>query len=291
MAVPIPFPELRALLDDQVVSVQTILGRDLIGFYIVGSFAVGDADLSSDCDFITVVRNPLSSRQEDELRALHCDIPSRNGLWPKNLEGSYAPLDDLRTLNALGRRWLYVDRGWSEMQWSTHCNSLEQRWTLRECAVVLTGPSPTTFAAPVPGALLSAAMAERLPRLLDDLATWIDIDTVAWGQRYAVESLCRMYWTFTDGNVHSKAASLDRAVRTFDPRWADLLRQAQADRSLPWNPTSHHANATPPSRARSPWRCSTESAAKRPSVTVAIAPIAAGPVVFRRPSSVPIEER
>jgi hypothetical protein len=79
-------------------------------------------------------------------------------------------------------------------------------------------------------------MAQRLPRLLDDLATWIDIDTVAWGQRYAVESLCRMYWTFTDGKVHSKAASLDRAGRTFDPRWADLLRQAQSDRSLPWNP-------------------------------------------------------
>jgi len=246
VAVPIPFPELRALLDDQVLSVQTILGRDLIGFYIVGSFAVGDADLSSDCDFITVVRHPLSSRQEDDLRALHRDIPSRNGLWPKNLEGSYAPLDDLRTLDALGRRWLYVDRGWSEMQWSTHCNSLEQRWTLRECAVVLTGPSPTTFAAPVPGALLSAAMAERLPRLLDDLATWIDIDTVAWGQRYTVESLCRMYWTFTDGNVHSKAASLDRAVRTFDPRWANLLRQAQADRSVPWNPNEppREGNAT-----------------------------------------------
>ena len=222
-AVPIRFPELRALLDDQVLSVQTILGRDLIGFYIVGSFAAGDADLSRDCDFITVVRHALSSRQEDDLRALHRDISSRNGLWPKNLEGSYAPLDDLRTLDALGRRWLYVDRGWSEMQWSTHCNSLEQRWTLRECAVVLTGPSPTTFAAPFQGALLSAAMAEQLPRLLDDLATWIDIDTIAWGQRYAVESLCRMYWTFTDGNVHSKAASLDRAVRTFDPRWTDLL--------------------------------------------------------------------
>ena len=246
VAVPIPFPELRALLDDQVRSVQTILGRDLIGFYIVGSFAVGDADLSSDCDFIAVVRHPLSSRQEDDLRALHRDIPSRNGLWPKNLEGSYAPLDDLRTLDALGRRWLYVDRGWSEMQWSTHCNSLEQRWTLRECAVVLTGPRPRTFAAPIPGALLGAAMAEQLPRLLDDLATWIDIDTIAWGQRYALESLCRMYWTFTDGKVHSKAASLDRAVGTFDPRWADLLRQAQADRSLPWNPNEppREGNAT-----------------------------------------------
>ena len=55
-----------------------------------------------------------------------------------------------------------------------------------------------------------------------------------------------MYWTFTDGNVHSKAASLDRALRTFDPRWADLLRQAQADRSLPWDPnrSPHKGNAT-----------------------------------------------
>ena len=67
MAVPIPFPELMALLDDQVPSVQSILGRDLIGIYIVGSFALGDADMSSDCDFITVVRHPLSSRQEDNL--------------------------------------------------------------------------------------------------------------------------------------------------------------------------------------------------------------------------------
>lgn len=161
VAVPIPFPELSSLLDDQVRSVHAILGRDLIGFYVVGSFAVGDADLSSDCDFITVVRHPLSPVQEGELRALHRDIPSRDGLWPKNLEGSYAPLDDLRTLDALGRPWLYVDRGRREMQWSPHCNSLEQRWTLRECAVVLAGPSPTTFAAPIPGARLRRAQADR----------------------------------------------------------------------------------------------------------------------------------
>jgi len=35
VVVSIPFPELRALLDDQVLSAQTILGRDLIGSYIV----------------------------------------------------------------------------------------------------------------------------------------------------------------------------------------------------------------------------------------------------------------
>jgi len=236
-SVLIPYPELSALLDDLVSSASAILADDLIGFYLVGSFAVGDADLQSDCDFIAVTRRPLASSQESHLRALHSDIPTRKGPWTKNLEGSYAPLDDLRTLDALGREWLYIDRGWRKMQWSTHCNSLEQRWTLRERGVVLAGPSPATFAAPVPATLLRAAMAERLPQLLEDLATWIDIGKVAWGQRYAVESLCRMFWTFTDGQVHSKTASLDWAIRAFDQQWTPFLQQVRADRSLAWNPT------------------------------------------------------
>jgi len=217
---PIPYPELRAVLDDLVSSARAILADDLIGFYLVGSFAVGDADLQSDCDFIAVTRRPVTSGQESHLRVLHRDIPTRNGLWTRNLEGSYAPLDDLGTLDALGRQWLYIDRGWRKMQWSTHCNSLEQRWALRERGVVLAGPSPATFAAPVPATLLRAAMAERLPRLLDDLATWIDIGKIAWGQRWASatpwKASVALFWTFADGQVHSKAASLDWAMQTFD---------------------------------------------------------------------------
>lgn len=224
------------MLDGLLAAVRAILADDLVGFYVVGSFALGDADRQSDCDFIAVSRHPVTPAQEGDIRTLHDDIPTRSGLWPHNLEGSYAPLDDLRTLDALGRQWLYVDRGWRQMLRSAHCNSLEQRWTLRERAVVLAGPGPATFAASVPGGRLRVAMAEQLPGLLDDLATWIDIERIAWGQRYAVESLCRMFWTFTDGQVHSKAASLDWATYTFGKRWAPLLRQVRADRSLGWDP-------------------------------------------------------
>ncbi|AWN22831.1 hypothetical protein DKM44_06000 [Deinococcus irradiatisoli] len=230
------FPELDALLGDLVTSLRGLLGNDLAGFYLVGSFAVGDADCSSDCDFLAALRRPLSPDQEAALRELHAEIPTRPGHWTRNLEGSYAPLDDLRTLERLDQPWLYVDRGWRKMQWSGHCNRLEQRWTLRECGVTLSGPQPATFAAEVPEALLQQAMARQLPTLLDDLATWTDIDQVAWGQRYAVESLCRMFRTFSDGRVHSKASSLTWAMQTFGPRWTPLLRQVQADRTRPWNP-------------------------------------------------------
>ena len=230
------FPELDLVLDDFLASLQRILGTDLVGFYLVGSFAVGDADFFSDCDFMAVIRQTSTPDQEVALRALHADIPTRPGHWNINLEGSYAPLADLQTLDRLDQPWLYVDRGWREMQWSGHCNCLEQRWTLRECGVTLLGPEPATFAATVPGERLRAAMAHQLPKLMDSLAEWTDIRKVAWGQRYAVESLCRMFRTFCDGQVHSKASSLTWAMQTFGPRWTPLLRQVQADRTRPWNP-------------------------------------------------------
>jgi len=230
------FPELDLILEDFLASLQHILETDLVGFYLVGSFAVGDAAFFSDCDFMAVVRQTPTPDQEAALRARHADIPTRPGHWNINLEGTYAPVDDLRTLATLDQPWLFVDRGWREIQWSPHFNYLEQRWTLRERGVTLFGPEPATFATAVPGKRLRAAMAQQLPKLMDSLAKWTDISKVAWSQRYAVEALCRMFWTFSDGQIHSKASSLSWAMQTFGPRWTPLLRQVQADRTRPWNP-------------------------------------------------------
>jgi hypothetical protein len=59
---------------------------------------------------------------------LHDEIPTRDGHWTTNLEGSYPLLEELRTLSGLGARWLYIDRGWREILWSTHCNTGPPRW-------------------------------------------------------------------------------------------------------------------------------------------------------------------
>ena len=86
----------------------------------MGSFALGDADIHSDCDFLIVVRSPLTSSQEAPLRKLHRDSFSRPGQWTQHLEGSYPPENELRTLGGLGKRWLYIDNAHAEMEWSTH---------------------------------------------------------------------------------------------------------------------------------------------------------------------------
>jgi predicted nucleotidyltransferase len=230
------FPELKELLRELMARVQAVLEDNFVGAYLQGSFAIGDADLHSDCDFIVVTKDTVTQEQEQALRQLHDEIPTREGHWTHNLEGSYAPRRDLETLEALGRPWLYIDHGWREMQWSTHCNTEVVRWTLREHGVTLVGPDARDLVCEVPGDALRRRMCQMLGSFLPDLQTWTSLE-VAWSQRYAVTTLCRMLHTLDTGEVASKPASLEWAKSALDPQWHGLLQQVIDDRKLGWNPS------------------------------------------------------
>ena len=232
---PTVFPDLNELLQELVARVEAILGENLVGAYLVGSFALGAADLQSDCDFLIVTAARVTFAQERGLRELHAEIPSRDGHWPHDLEGSYAPRTDLETLEALGEKWLYVDRGHREMQWSTHCNSEDVRWTLRERGVTLSGTDARRFVAEVPADALRSKMRARIPRFLYDLRDWTNFDEVAWSQRYAVTTLCRMLYTLDAGEITSKQNALGWAKSALPNQWRGLIQQVIDDRPLPWN--------------------------------------------------------
>jgi Domain of unknown function (DUF4111) len=234
-AEPTSYPELNALLAELVARLGAILKEDLLGGYLTGSFALGAGDPTSDCDFIVVTENQVTTAQEHELRSLHREIPRRVGYWPHNLEGSYAPRKDLVTLETLGERWLYVNRGLPDMEWSTHCNTEDVRWTLRERGVTLAGPPPRELVAEVPPDVLRGRMRSLIETFVPDLLTWAPIDN-AWTQRYAVATLCRALYTLETGKVASKPASLEWGAQALDPGWHGLIRQALEDRVLGWHP-------------------------------------------------------
>ena len=48
------FPELNDLLTRFVDAIRSILAENLVGVYLTGSFALGDGDAASDCDFLVV---------------------------------------------------------------------------------------------------------------------------------------------------------------------------------------------------------------------------------------------
>jgi hypothetical protein len=211
-----------------------VLGDDLVGIYLTGSFALGGGDAASDCDFLVVKDGTLSGDEERALRELHEEIPTWPGYWASNLEGSYAPRGDLETLDTSGRPWLFVDRGTREMEWSTHCNAEDVRWVVFNRPHVLTGADPREFCSDVPAPVLQAAMRAQIENLLDDVRSWAPFDII-WTERYLVETAARMLHTLECGEVITKSHALDRAVEELPADWHDLLRQVRRDRLVQWN--------------------------------------------------------
>lgn len=239
---PTRFADLNAVLRELTERAAGILGDNFVGAYLQGSFAVGDGDQYSDVDFLIPIRQPVTPEQERELRAMHAEFPHRAVTWAQHLEGSYPPATELRTLAAVGRNWLYVDNGASEMEWSTHCNTAVVRWSLRERGVVLAGPDPITLVDPVTADDLRAQVREDARRLMPLLPTWTTLDS-AWTQPYVVATFCRFLHTLHCGQVTSKRAALLWARDSLDPQWSTLIQQALDDRPDPW--TRVHRPARP----------------------------------------------
>lgn len=145
-----PYADLDELLEELLGHWRRILDDNLVGAYLQGSFALGAGDEHSDCDFLVATRRRPNDGQVAELRALHDAIPTRQVHWCHDLEGSYAPIDELASVEHLGQQWLFNNHGHRTLLWDDHCNRLYTRWILREHGVVLAGPAPRTFMAEVP---------------------------------------------------------------------------------------------------------------------------------------------
>jgi predicted nucleotidyltransferase len=231
---PTVFPELNELLEELVARAGSIFGDNFVGAYLTGSFALRAADVHSDCDFLVVTEERVVGREQRALRELHDEIPGRSGYWAHNLEGSYAPRRELQIPAALDK-WLYVDRGWRVLQWSNHCNTEEMRWTLRESGITLAGPEPHELVPEVSADALRDRMRQLIGSFLPNLFSWTSFD-IAWAQRYAVTTLCRMLYTLDTGQVASKQAALEWAKDALISAWNDLIQQVLDDRGLGWDP-------------------------------------------------------
>jgi predicted nucleotidyltransferase len=225
------FPELDEVLTEFVEGVRSLLGGNLAGIYLQGSFAIGDADEWSDVDFVVVTETALGDGDRPSLDALHervYHLPSR---WAAHLEGSYIDRGLLRTVDVERTPLLFLDHGAQHLTWDDHCNTAYVRWTLREHGVVLAGPRPVELIDPVAADALREEGRERIP----EWAEWAFSSTEMsrWKQPHLVLSLCRILYTIETGTVASKRVAGEWAIRELDPEWRSLIRQALDDRPDP----------------------------------------------------------
>jgi Domain of unknown function (DUF4111) len=249
------FAELDAVLDVLVHGIRERLGGNFVGAYLQGSFAIGDADTGSDCDFIVAIRHDLTSGEIGELDELHGAIHRLPYLpWRHRLEGSYAPLEALRQwmpdpreppgaaprgpdwldegTGARGPRaypFIYLDHGARSLVRSEHDDTQVVRWSLREKGVVLAGPDPRDLVDPVSPAELSAEMGR-----IAALCLAVDLQPMerVCDQTFWVGLFCRILHTTVTGSVASKKAGAAWAADTLDQRWRGLIERSLAARAL-----------------------------------------------------------
>ncbi|GAB2760272.1 hypothetical protein GCM10027020_10870 [Nocardioides salsibiostraticola] len=202
----------------------------------LGDNAVGLYVLASESAFLGVTRSRVERAGEDSLRGLHRTIAS------ETLEGSYAPVADLRSPMSLGRSWLRVSPGSRELMSSPHDNTAHRRWQFRDEATTLLGPPPRDVLHEVDGRVLRAEAVglvrfraeeiEEHPELLRDPAFRVEL----------VLDLSFVLHTAVRGAVLRGSAAahwardevLDRERVVVDAVLAGSSPEAPATRSFAW---------------------------------------------------------
>jgi predicted nucleotidyltransferase len=218
---------LAEVLDRLVAGARDALGENFVGAYQVGSFALGAGDAASDVDFLVATRR---TPDVEPLAELHRTLPDLGG-WAAHLEGSYAPLAELRRTTA--NAWLYVDNGHRTVQWSRHDNTPVVRWVAREHGITLAGPPPRDLIDAVTAEELRADALVTLRRWDEDLRDHPDQFGNLLAQQQHVLGLCRLLHRREQGVVLAKPAAAQSVIAR-DPQWKDLVERALDGRRLGW---------------------------------------------------------
>jgi hypothetical protein len=228
-----PYPELNAVLEELVTSVDVALDDAFVGAYLQGSFAVGDFDRHSDVDFIIAVRDELSERRVGALQAVHERVYGLGSEWAQHLEGSYFPVAMLRDHRQHARPLWYLDHGSRSLVRSEHCNTLVVRWVVRERGIRLAGPSPATLVDPIPIDALRREMGETIRAWGEQILDQPERYRNRFYQGFIVLNYCRMLHDLVEGRPGSKRAGAAWAQATLDPAWSALIERAWDARPNP----------------------------------------------------------
>jgi hypothetical protein len=248
-----PHVDLNVVLQHWIVRLQEVLGDNLAGAYLQGSFAVGDFDMASDVDFMVALHEDIPASGVEVLDRVHQEIYGLPTGWAQNLEGSYAPVFALRRLSTEprdppgeprvdGRRepgtwrpgpfaypfWFLSGDERAVRREYDNCQLV--RWVLRHKGVRLVGAPVETIVDPVSSEDLRREMAEMLACNVDRLAgdrSWL---RTANGQASAVLVFARALETMETGEARSKRSAVAFARARLQP-WADLVAAAFAERA------------------------------------------------------------
>ena len=137
---PTPYQDVNDFLALMLSALQTTLHRQLVGFYLGGSLALGDFNPQrSDIDFVVITADVLSTEMIAALAAMHASLWDSEANWAKRLDGSYMPQQVIRRWTPEHPPCPFVEG--DSFTVTNQGSAVIQRHVLGEAGVVVAGPS------------------------------------------------------------------------------------------------------------------------------------------------------
>lgn len=226
-AAPTAYEQVNKILDILFTTVQTILGDQLVAFYLYGSLSSGDFDpASSDVDFLVVTEGELSNTTFEALREMHESIAESGLTYAKMLEGSYIPRDALRRYDPDNAYHPTIGPDWSFSRGEHQSNWIIERYIVREHGVILYGPSPRILIDPITSDELKGAVCQQLANFWQaQLATPEWLRSRAY-QAFAILTMCRALYVLHKGTIPSKPLAAAWGQEHLNLKWRPLIERA-----------------------------------------------------------------
>ena len=230
---PTAYSDVNAAIRDLLTSIQVVLDAELCGMYLVGSLALGDFDpQKSDLDLMIVTFDTLSEETVASLRELHQHFDDSASPWAKRVDAVYIPQIILREPFPPAARYPVVE--WPKL---LALEALEsgwpiQRFTMRNCGIIVSGPDPHSLLDPVhPDDLRQASVAivERWQAQAHGDPEWPAWLREQGNHTFVVLTLCRLLYTLETGSVASKPAAAHWVETVLTSRWSGLIRRARGE--------------------------------------------------------------
>jgi predicted nucleotidyltransferase len=237
---PTSHSDVNVILDLLFTRVQKILQDQLTGMYLFGSLTNGDFDEYSDIDVLFVTDAVIAEDKFQALYEMHEMIAEIDSPWASQLEVSYIPKDALRHYDPENNKHPHIDRGMSEkLHIMQHDDDwVVQRYVLYECGITIAGPDPKSLIDPLTAGDLRRSVSEILHSWIHHFLDDHQMFEHRGYQSYTVLTVCRILYTYLQGDVVSKTVAADWAKRNLGNGWNTLIEDAFMGRQNPSQPAS-----------------------------------------------------
>lgn len=197
-----------------------VLGPDLVGLYIGGSYSTGEfVHGVSDYDVLVVLEREPPPERVAELRRIHRAL-GRLDAQTLRIEGDYAPLGWLVPTGTTRPVYWFRD---GELREPALMLSADNIASIRDRGITVAGPPPATILPSVTPDQVRDAVREMM-------AEDPDLSSERSAAREILD-LARSLRALETGEPTSRRAGLEWGLRAMDARWHPVLRRADAVRA------------------------------------------------------------